>query len=79
MSLAERCALRAELVSASVPWGDNCSLAGILAGDLSEEKVAVVRTYSGRVMDISLASHKEENGVGARLVMGLAVSLAEVT
>ena len=30
-------------------------------------------------MDISPAWHKEENGVGGRLVMGLAFSLGEVT
>lgn len=44
-----------------------------------EEKAVVVRTYSGRVMDISLAWHKEENEVGGRLVTVLAFSLAEVT
>ena len=43
VSPVERCAPRAEPGSVSVPWGDNCSLAGILAGDLLEEKVDVVR------------------------------------
>ena len=79
VSLVEKVAPRAEPANANVPEGGNCSLGGILAGDLSEERWAVVRTYFAQVMGISLVWHRAENEVGGRLVMVPVFSSAEVT